>query len=557
MIEDARQIPPGTVLEADLCIIGGGPAGLSIALELANTGRKVIVLVGGGRREQEDYRDLYRGHASPPGSHEPLEENRPRVLGGGTTVWGSRCVPYDPVDFERRDWIPHSGWPITYESLRGHFDRASILCETGHFDFDARSTFPGKQPEMIAGFDSAELATWPLERWGPPTDFGRRYARDLSRASNLSVLLHAHATHLQLEAHGGALRQVDAASAPGRAFVVRAKRYVLACGGLENARLLLAADDVAKAGIGNHSDCVGRFYQAHLFGVIGHARLRDPNKDFIYEFERDREGVYCRRRFWVTPEAQQRLRIGNGIGFFFRPPIAHAVHRNALSSALFLGKFTVSSLKRLGLRGAVARARNERRVLGEHLEVVLRNAPGLAPQVVRLIQQRFFARRRLPIVLAPRSTNQFHLFYQTEHAPNPESRVVLHQDRDAFGMRRLEARIRFEQVDFQSVLQLHRLMRERFAASGVGEFIYEEAELRAKLEDEARKFNSNAHHIGTTRMSEDPARGVVDPQCRVHGVENFYLAGSSVFPTSSHANPTLTLVAVALRLADHLKAELA
>ena len=556
MIEDARKIPAGTTLDADLCIIGGGPAGISIAREFAGTGKKVILLVGGGRRERADYRDLYRGFAEPPGSHEPLEENRPRVLGGGTTVWGSRCVPYDPIDFEKREWIPHSGWPITYESLRPHFERANVICETGDFRYDARDVFPDKQREMIAGFDGADIATWQLERWGPPTDFGRRYEKDLRTAENISVLLHAHATNLQLETHGSALRHISAVTAPGHAFTVRARRHVLACGGLENARLLLASNDVVGAGIGNHSDCVGRYYQSHLFGVIAYARLRDPNKDFIYEFERDREGVYCRRRFAITPEAQRGHRIGNGIGFFFRPPIAHAVHRNALFSATFLGKFFVSSFKRYGVGGGLRRIRQEQDALGEHFGVVLRNAPALIPQVVRLVQQRFFAKRRLPIVLAPRKSNQFHLFYQTEHAPNLESRVILHSERDAFGMPRLEARVRFNECDFKTVLEMHRLMRERFAKSGVGDFIYDDAELRAKLDGEGRKFNSNAHHIGTTRMSDDPASGVVNAQCRVHGVDNLFVAGSSVFPTSSHANPTLTLVAMALRLADHLKEEL-
>src|SRR4029079_19485828 len=133
-----------------------------------------------------------------------------------------------------------------------------------------------------------------------------------------------------------------------------------------------------------------------------------------------------------------------------------------------------------------ARIRAERTALREHLGVVLRHAPGLAPQILRLVQQRFFARRRLPIVLAPRSGNQFHLFYQTEHLPNPQSRVVLHTERDALGMPRLEARVQFTELDFTTVLEMHRLLHARFAASGVGEFVYREEDLRARLVDEAR-----------------------------------------------------------------------
>jgi choline dehydrogenase-like flavoprotein len=554
MIEDARQIPNGTALDCDVCIIGGGAAGIAMAREFIGSGCKVILLVGAGRRESAEDRDLYRGFAAPAESHEPLEENRRRIWGGSTTLWGGRCIPFDDIDFEPRDWVPHSGWPVRREELASFFVRATALCEAGEYRFDARDVFPETQPEIVAGLDDATVASWPLERWGPPTDFGRRYEKELRGAANITVLMHAHAKHLQLAPQGGAMRHVVVATNPGHEFTVRARQYVLACGGLENPRLLLAANDVARAGIGNETDNVGRYYQSHLFGVSAFVRLRDPERGFIYEFERDEQGVYCRRRFWITPEAQRERRIGNAIGFFFRPPIAHAVHRNALFSATFLGKFFLGAFKRYGLRGSAARIRAERAVLQEHFDVVMRQAPSLAPQLLRLMQQRFLARRRLPMILAPRSGNQFHLFYQTEHSPNRESRVVLHAERDALGMPRLETRVQFTEFDFATVLEMHRLLQARFTASGVGEFIYREEELRERLIEEARHFNSNAHHIGTTRMSDDPRHGVVDRHGRVHEVENLYVAGCSIFPTSGHANPTLTLVALALRLADHLKA---
>ena len=438
MIEDARRIPNGTVLEGDLCIVGGGAAGIALAREFIGSRRKVILLVGAGKRESAADRDLYRGFASPVGGHEPLEENRRRIWGGSTAAWGGRCIPFDEVDFEPREWVPHSGWPFRRAELAPYFTRATALCEAGEDRFDARDVFPDTQPEIVAGLDDATVASWPLERWGPPTHFGRRYEKELRAAPNISVLLHAHAKHLQLAPPGGALRHVVVATKPGHEFTVRARRVVLACGGLENPRLLLAANDVARTGIGNEADNVGRFYQSHLFGVAAFARLCDPGRGFVYEFERDAEGVYCRRRFWITPEAQRARRMGNAIGFFFRPPIAHAVHRNALFSATFLGKFFLGVFQRYGVRGGMARIRAERTALREHMGVVLRHAPGLAPQIVRLVQQRFFARRRLPIVLAPRAGNQFHLFYQTEHLPNPEIRVVLHAERDALGMPRLE-----------------------------------------------------------------------------------------------------------------------
>jgi len=156
-------------------------------------------------------------------------------------------------------------------------------------------------------------------------------------------------------------------------------------------------------------------------------------------------------------------------------------------------------------------------------------------------------------VLPPKSDNNFHLFYQAEHAPNPASRVVLSAQRDALGMPRLEARIAFSQIDVRTVLAAHQLMKRRFEESGTGELVFDDAALLEKLESDIKHFNSSAHHMGTTRMGTDPHTSVVDGNCRVHGVQNLYVAGASVFPTSGHANPTLTLVALAIRLAEHLK----
>ncbi len=117
MIEDARPIPPGTMIEADLCIVGGGAAAISLALGYIDSGKSVVILPGGGAGQTSFGIDLYRGKVSPGNSHEPLEENRIRMWGGTTTVWGGRCVPFDPIDFQERSWVPDSGWPINPAEL--------------------------------------------------------------------------------------------------------------------------------------------------------------------------------------------------------------------------------------------------------------------------------------------------------------------------------------------------------------------------------------------------------------------------------------------------------
>ena len=555
MIEDARRISPDTIIEADLCIVGGGSAAISVALEYMKSGRTVVLLPGGGPHQTSSAIDLYRGRVERPRTHEPLEENRLRMWGGTTTVWGGRCIPFDAIDFEERSWVPASGWPVGLDELKEYIARANELSEAGKADFDARSVFPEKQAEILRGFDDEDFATWPLERWSIPTDYSKRYRTDLEVASNVRVFMHSHAIHLQVDPGGTRVERVVAACKPERSFQIHAKQTVLACGALENARLLLASKDILPEGIGNHHDLVGRYYQSHRFGVCGYVKLRDPNKDFMYEFERDNEGVYCRRRFWLTPEAQAKYKTANVIGFFFRAVSDESEHRNAMVSLVMLVK-TLLGGARKGPKRLMEIIKDQRKELLSHLWIVLNDAPSLFGQVGAVVYTRFIQKRRLPIILPQRKSNHFPLFYQAEHTPLHESRVYLDPtSTDDFGMPRLVADIRFSEVDYHTTRTFVNQFKQRMEQSGLGTLHLSNADLDFLAHPELKKFNSNAHNIGTTRMSTSPESGVVDTDCRVHGVENLYIAGASVFPTSGHANPTLMLIALALRLGEHLRSK--
>ncbi|MDQ8195931.1 GMC oxidoreductase [Coraliomargarita sp. SDUM461004] len=553
MIEDARKINPGTILEADLCIVGGGAAAITLALQYMKSGHTAIIIPGGGPNQSSACIDLYRGKVSPASSHEPLEENRLRMWGGTTTVWGGRCVPFDPIDFKERSWIPGSGWPIELAGLKDYIEQANQLSEAGKADFDARSAFPETQTELLKGFDDDELVTWPLERWSIPTDYSKRYRDDFESAHNVRVLLYAHAIHLQMNTEGTVLEHVRAACSPGKDFQVHAKNTVIACGALENTRLLLASKDILPAGIGNQNDLVGRFYQSHRFGVCGYAELKDPNKDFIYDFEKDAEGVYCRRRFWLTAETQEKYQINNVVGFFSRGAADASEHRNAMVSLVMLIK-TVLGGARMGPKRLFQILKDQRSELAAHAWIVLKDGPSIFGQLASVAYLRFFQKRRLPMILPPKKSNHFPLFFQTEHAPQRESRVLLDESSvDNFGMPRLETKIQFSEVDYKTIRIFVTLFKKRLEESGLGTFHLSKAD-QALLKEPGRKaFNSNAHNIGTTRMAASADNGVVDTDCKVYGVSNLYVAGSSIFPTSSHANPTLMIIALSLRLADHLK----
>jgi choline dehydrogenase-like flavoprotein len=555
MIEDARSIPTDTCIEADLCIVGGGAAAISLALEYMKCGLRTVIIPGGGPNQTASGIDLYRGKVSPSGSHEPLEENRLRMWGGTTTVWGGRCIPFDPIDFQARYWVPASGWPIGIEELKDYISRASEISEAGVADFDARSVFPKTQAEIIRTFDDEDLVSWPLERWSIPTDYCKRYRQDLEAASNMRVLLYSHAIHLQMDESGTSLDHVKVACSPGKIFKVKARKTVIACGALENARLLLASRDILTEGIGNKHDLVGRYYQSHRFGVCGYAELKDPSKDFIYEFEKDQQGVYCRRRFWLTPQAQEKHQVNNVVGFFFRNVSGSSEHRNALVSTVLLVKMLLGGASK-GPSRLFHILKDQRRELIAHLCIIIKDGPSIFKQLFAIAYGRYFQRRRLPMVLPPKQNNHFPLFYQTEHAPNYDSRVMLDETSvDDFGMPRLDAQIKFTETDYRTITKFIMLFKDRLERAGLGTFHLSEAEKTFIKHPEKQEFNSNSHNIGTTRMAKTPDAGVVDVNCKVHGVDNLYIAGSSVFPTSGHANPTLMIIALALRLADHLKTE--
>lgn len=549
MIIDALRTDTADLPLSDVCIIGGGPAGISLALRLEKQGRSVLLLESGGPRETERSRDLNRGAADPPGSHEPLDENRRRQWGGASAVWGGRCIPFDALDFEEREWVPLSGWPFPRAHLDPYYVDAVALCEAGSMSFDARTTLPGA-PDLLPGLEGGGIITHQLERWSPPTRFGKRYRRHFAASTVSTVVLNATCTHIQLNPDGRSVSHVVATSALGKSRRIRAVTFVLAAGGLENARILLASADVARTGIGDHSSLLGRCYQTHVFGCLATMELAEGAPRAHVAFDRDLDGVYCRRRISIAPETQRANGLLNTVFFPVRPPSGASGHRSALFSGVYLLKTLAAAASRP--RHAVQFLRGERTAIAGHTRAFVRNLPGAVPELYRTFVGRYVGARRLPAILPDDGLATYHLQFQAEQVPNACARVMLGEDRDALGMRRLVVSPAATGLDIESVVACHRLLDERLRATGLGRLRYDEETLRRAVGASTLRVNSGAHHIGTTRMSDDPAHGVVDRNCRVHGVDNLYAVGASVMPTSGHANPTLTIIALALRLADHL-----
>ncbi|MGA9028526.1 MAG: GMC family oxidoreductase [Steroidobacteraceae bacterium] len=547
MILDVTDFSDGHVLQSDVCIVGAGAAGIAMALELIDSGIDVLLLESGGLGAEPDAQALYQGTVQNEQLHSPPDRYRQRRFGGTTTIWGGRCMPFDPIDFEARDYVPHSGWPFGIEELSPFYPKANRLVEAGAFAYTAEEAFDRPSRPMIAGWSPAHYTSNTLERFSCPTDFGTRYGHKLRAASNIRVVLHANVTGLHLNAAGTHLDSLSVRSLKGRSLSVRASRYVLAAGGLENARLLLANRDVHAQGIGNPHDVLGRYYMCHIAGTVGALKIDRPLDDVWHGYDMTDDGIYVRRRLALRPEVQRASGIGNFIVRLHHPRITDPAHRNAILSLLFLAKLIIPYEYGKRLHGGESA---DLQTWFRHMGNVASGPLDAAAFAWHMFTQRALAARKFPSIIIKSKANLFSLDFHSEQQPNPQSRVSLTGDRDALGMPRLKVDWRYTSGDVDTVSRAIALLSGDINETKVGRLDYDASQLEMEM---TRYGAYGGHHLGTARMGTDPRSSVVNARCRVHGIDNLFLAGAATFPTSSQANPTLTLIALALRLANDLK----
>lgn len=506
---------------ADVCIVGGGAAGLALADALDGSSLNVLLVESGGLEPTEETERLNDAVNVGTGVVDPRSSRR-RVLGGATRLWAGQCVPLDDEDFEPREWVPGSGWPIGPAELAPYYRAAERLLRIERAVYDERNWIPFRlePPHWDPSRLRHRFTVWPRR-----VDLARLTRSRLARSTNVHVLLNATVVRLETDASGRTVEAVELRSFPDRSGRIRARVVVLAAGGIENARLLLLSDGQNGAALGNEYDLVGRFFQEHPNSFAAEIAPRDAC------WLQDRYALLYRRgrrylaRCTLSPQAQRDDAV-----------------LNACAMLVFLhsGTSAVNTTKEL------VRAARERRLpdrLPARVASLTRDVPALGRVAIRR-----YLLGRSPDALPDRTV--LHVF--SEQAPNRESRVTLGEERDALGARKAQLDWRVTELEGRTVGVMARVAAEEFERLGLGrielhDWMREEPAMRT------RALRDSYHHIGTTRMSESPGAGVVDPACRVHGVANLYVAGTSVFPTSSWANPTFTAIALSLRLAEHLR----
>jgi choline dehydrogenase-like flavoprotein len=526
--DSASELPASAELETDVCVIGSGAAGLTIARELAHTSQRVLVVEAGSQGHDETAeRDAFHVESVGEPLRSPLPD-RVRRFGGSTKAWFGRIAEPDCIEFQHRPWVSEHGWPISLPELQPWLARAAEVLEVPHAHRLAPSTWVGHPTaHLLQQHRDAEMRVF---LWAEGKDMAVKAAPVLAAATNVRVLLGAQVSELVPGPSSTRIESAVVANAAGRKHSIRAKFFVLASGGIENPRILLASSSAWPAGVGNHNDQVGRYYMDHprdeSSARIDLRELSDAQMcQLTLMGERAAADVGpAQLRLVFGREMQSRCQLLN-----------HSLHGHFG----FPGDDSPGLQRLREIRSRLKAGRLAPRGVLNEAGPLLRDAKAIA--------RVSFAKLR-----RDRRPDRFVVVDQMEQRPDPLSRVTLSANsRDRLGVPHARLDWRIGEETFESQRAMHGLFQTVLDEAGLPGFssdLLNDRDYRPPLLD-------MKHPMGTTRMARSAKDGVVDTDAKVHGVDNLYVAGSSVFPIAGHANPTLLIVALALRLAAHLKSE--
>jgi choline dehydrogenase-like flavoprotein len=544
---DGARVPNGSHLVCDVCIIGGGVNGLLLAERLASTAADVCVLESGDEVvATAETTDTLRLESAAT-ELEPTPLNRVRALGGTARIWNTfllnrpaaRFFRLEAVDLERRDGLPYGGWPFGLEELAPYYRRA----ESKLMPAFSREVQQGLERSHNLALDPRRIAVV-VEGFGVAEEITTKLTKYVCDQARIRIVTKATVTAIQTNKEATEAVRVRVTSRPGHTFTVGFRTVVLACGTIENARLLLSSNALQPAGLGNGHDVVGRFFMDHQRLNAGRLIPFDPEMF-------DRSALFdlraIGRQFWMgkiklSEQLIRERRLLNSSTLLWPRPSARDDRAvDALKELVRLvrsGDFGPETRARLA---EVVAAR--RYVFGAGAGLAWRQRT-TAPTIdkggwshLRRNRERF---------------EHFELVQQIEQAPDPDNRISLGAERDSFGVPIPRIHARFCRVDIESARVSQELLAEELERAGIGRVVRDE---RVPFPD-LHQVGGIHHNLGGTRMHVDPKQGVVDANARVHGMTNVFAAGGSIFPTGGYANPTLTMAALTLRLGDHLEARL-
>ncbi|HBY96448.1 MAG: GMC family oxidoreductase [Ardenticatenaceae bacterium] len=565
MFIDARTIPDNQVLETDVCIIGAGAAGITLAREFIDRPFRVSMLESGDFEYNQETQSLYEGeNVGLP--YYPLQASRLRYFGGTTNHWGGTCRPFDDFDFEKRDWIPYSGWPIRRSDLEPYYDRARTICQLSSAEWDTSywqerdksPALPSLGDQIVSRL--AQIVPTHLR------SFGKNFRDEILQAQNIITYLNANVTEIETDDTAQTVSGVRVACLAGNQFSITAKIFVLAVGGIENPRLLLLSNKRQPNGLGNQNGLVGRFFLEHPRFEAGIILPSNPHTRTDF-YEPHLVGNSKITGYLSLSEETRRREELVDVQIKLRPVYEETYVKAAGSKDVASLRYLVKAFRgRKSINNFDKHAANVVRDMMSWQKLIIPGAPTLTPDPMVIAQITESGLSGLEPLVSEYlgdialfaygkifnniPIQGIRLLTRIEPVPNPESRVTLSTERDRLGQNRVRLDWRLSPLDKRSVIRTLEILGAEAGRAGFGR-------LQIKIDDDDTTWPADIrggwHHMGTTRMSDDPRQGVVDGNCQMHGISNLFVAGSSVFPTPGSGTPTLTLTALALRLADHIK----
>ncbi len=510
MFKDLKDISSESTLIYDICIVGTGPAGISVAKQLLDTDHRIVMLESGGMLPEPKYQQLNKGENSGP-SFLSLDASRMRCFGGASKLWAGYCSPFKSDEFDKKSFIPLSGWPISLDDLKNYYKQAAKMLGISYKKFYSKDyfqdTFDGISFKEFNRDDSFLSGCVFQVSNVKNRDFGEKYKKDFESSLNTDIIFHSTVTKLNLNSSGKDIQSASIADLNGNKATIKAKIFVLACGALENPRILLASNDHYKNGIGNGSGFVGSCFMSHP-GVTNVGEIHKSSPDQCIDEEEYNDDYIV--QFEMSPKQRSKQKV-------LRHMLSISQYRDLANPSTYIsGRVFTEFDKLVGNFNFVSSVKKTAcRINGKY------------------------------------SSKLWNLTIALEQPPRLSNNLRLHKTNDILGIPKINMHWDdISEIEKNTVIKSVEAMACELGALNTGRIKFK----NKLLTGESYKINDPVnHHIGTTRMADSFKIGVVDKDCKVFGISNLYIAGSSVFTTSSVVNPTYTIIAMSLRLGDYLK----
>tara|TARA_X000000950_G_scaffold289203_1_gene410762 strand:- start:17905 stop:19518 length:1614 start_codon:yes stop_codon:yes gene_type:complete len=524
--------------EYDFCIIGGGIAGITCSLELEGSGSKILILESGLEKSTKLNQKLFEGELAN-NLHPPADKYRYRQAGGSSSQWGGRCVPFDEIDFEKRDYIHKSGWPLKTVDLESFYEGACHYLDIGKNNFEGFDD--NDCSSLIEGFESSNFSDDSVERLSKPTNFWKKYKNNITKSKSIFYCLDA--TVVDIERSSDLLQKVVFKNSALESFEAKAKKFIFCQGGLETTRFFLNMVKKNSHFLAEERKILGKYYMCHLAGVAGKIY---PKRNIDYGYGKDEE-VYIRRRYKIIPDAQRNYKIGNFIVRIHFPDISDPEHNTGILSLLYF----ISSFIGYEYGNRLSKGSTKSRFISffKHLKNLIFDIKNLSYEIFNLVFYRIFAdRKKMPLMKA--ASKYYSFDFHSEQEPNPNSNISLSNNVDKYGLNKLKINWNYSKKDIETINIGLKLLTREILQSNLAHIEISDTEI---YQESIRYGAYGGHHIGTTRSGLNCSDSVVDKNLKIHSMRNVYICSTSVFPTSSQANPTFTLVVLALRLSKYLR----